>query len=580
MGLILDFDNFVEALVKIGQTLVNSENLDARLEELCSSETFKTFVFSCTKIPFEVDSEVVRLPKASRLDALPVLRKIRTRFSQPIKFLAADMAELAHIFSLPERSVFEKFSEELSSAQAGSNRLSEVLQSGIFREEVVRYRNHLEKTNPHALYPTSLYRESSGSVWSSPDDCVVEAEMSCKTFTSIRIEEGILNSDNKILKNVYKPLGRCICLVDSNVEEHFGEKVEAYFGSHEIELEKLTYRAMEVDKVLSTVESILDDFKTHAVARHEPVLIIGGGVLADVGGLACALFNRNTPYIMIGSSIVSAIDAGPSPRTCCDGYGYKNLSGSYHAPVLTLTDRSFFGTLHLGWLRHGVAEIIKMAIVKDYELFKQLEVAGPALFKTRFGTTDASRGTEIDSLAQKILAGAMRSYVEAEYDNLYETHQCRPHAYGHTWSPGFELQAGLLHGHAVSIGMGLGAFLSFRKGWLEERMLKRILHLISKYELSLWNDILLDEKLIWAAQKSVIDKRGGNLVAPVPKGKIGVCGYINELSREELASSIQDYREVCVAYDRNGEGIEPLCVDVGLEEPSEASKLATPTVAA
>ena len=99
---------------------------------------------------------------------------------------------------------------------------------------------------------------------------------------------------------------------------------------------------MEVDKVLSTVETILDDFKTHAVARHEPVLIIGGGVLADVGGLACALFNRNTPYIMIGSSIVSAIDAGPSPRTCCDGYGYKNLSGSYHAPVLTLTDRSFW----------------------------------------------------------------------------------------------------------------------------------------------------------------------------------------------------------------------------------------------
>ena len=29
-----------------------------------------------------------------------------------------------------------------------------------------------------------------------------------------------------------------------------------------------------------------------------------------------------------------------------------------------LTDRSFFGTLHLGWLRHGVAEIIKMAIVR------------------------------------------------------------------------------------------------------------------------------------------------------------------------------------------------------------------------
>ena len=69
----------------------------------------------------------------------------------------------------------------------------------------------------------------------------------------------------------------------------------------------------------------------------------------------------------------------------------------------------------------------------------------------------------------------MRSYVEAEYDNLFETHQCRPHAYGHTWSPGFELQAGLLHGHAVSIGMGLGAFLSHKIGWLNENSLLRIL---------------------------------------------------------------------------------------------------------
>ena len=70
---------------------------------------------------------------------------------------------------------------------------------------------------------------------------------------------------------------------------------------------------MEVDKSLSTVERIVRDFKDHSVARNEPVLMIGGGVLADIGGLACALFNRNTPYVMIGSSIVSGIDAGPSP---------------------------------------------------------------------------------------------------------------------------------------------------------------------------------------------------------------------------------------------------------------------------
>ena len=163
----------------------------------------------------------------------------------------------------------------------------------------------------------------------------------------------------------------------------------------------------------------------------------------------------------------------------------------------------------------------------------------------------------------------MRSYVEAEYDNLFETHQCRPHAYGHTWSPGFELQAGLLHGHAVSIGMGLGAFISHKVGWLDEKSLLRILQLISDFELSLWHDILLDEELLWSAQKSIIDKRGGNLAAPVPKDRIGKCGYINELSKAQLREGILGYQLACKKFTRDGIGIEPYCKDVGLEDPSE-----------
>ena len=100
---------------------------------------------------------------------------------------------------------------------------------------------------------------------------------------------------------------------------------------------------------------------------------MGGGVIADIGGFATALYHRNTPYVMLCTSIVTGIDAGPSPRTCCDGFGFKNLYGAYHPPILSLTDRSFFQTLHEGWIRHGIAEIIKMAVVKDKSLFELIE---------------------------------------------------------------------------------------------------------------------------------------------------------------------------------------------------------------
>ena len=85
---------------------------------------------------------------------------------------------------------------------------------------------------------------------------------------------------------------------------------------------------------------------------------------------------------MLCTSIVTGIDAGPSPRTCSDGYGFKNLYGAYHPPVLTITDRYFWKTLHEGWIRHGIAEIIKMASVEDLPLFELVEKAGPKLIRT------------------------------------------------------------------------------------------------------------------------------------------------------------------------------------------------------
>merc|ERR1719410_189809 len=95
-----------------------------------------------------------------------------------------------------------------------------------------------------------------------------------------------------------------------------------------------------------------------------------------------------------------------------------------------------------------------------------------------------------EELCDLIVGKAMEGYVRSEYGNLWETHQCRPHAFGHTWSPGYELPAGMLHGHAVATGMGYGAYLAFEEGFINSRQMHRVLRLISNMELSLWHDIM------------------------------------------------------------------------------------------
>merc|ERR1719189_1516196 len=422
------------------------------------------------------------------------------------------------------------------------------------------------ETVPHAFYPTSIYRHCDGLTLASKDSKSIEAVMSTTLTTSIKITSNVLDIKNKNLINVYLPLGRCVAIIDDKVIDYYGEKMQAYFDHYGVELIKLIHGGDEIDKDIKNVEKILVELKSKGVSRHDPVLIMGGGVIADIGGFATALYHRNTPYVMLCTSIVTGIDAGPSPRTCCDGFGFKNLYGAYHPPILTLTDRSFFSTLHEGWIRHGIAEIIKMAVVKDRSLFELIEKAGPRLITTKFGTI-GEKDVEFEELCDLIIGKAMEGYVRSEYGNLWETHQCRPHAYGHTWSPGYELPAGMLHGHAVSTCMGYGAYLSRVEGFITESELMRILKLISDMELSLWHDIMDNHDLVVAANKKVIEKRGGNLCAPVPK-QIGKCGYINDLSTEKLNYTMDVYKEICQSFPRGGRGIDVHCADVGLQDPS------------
>ncbi|MEM7812493.1 MAG: sedoheptulose 7-phosphate cyclase [Planctomycetota bacterium] len=503
------------------------------------------------------------------LRGLAAYRQLRGVFGMSLGVFAQQAAIFVGAFRAESGRRWQRLADLTCRDEAWRTlKLRKLLGDGPHGGAVSDLEDRLLAEEPHAVYPTSPYRDGRGHTAARDDHQQVEAVMASRTFTSIRVVEDVLQPRRTLLKEIYQPHGRCVAIIDPNVEEHFGPALDGYFEAHGIPLEKRIVRAMEVDKGIRTVERMLGEFKKLGISRNEPLLVVGGGVLTDTAGLAAALYHRGTPYVMISTSVVAGIDAGPSPRTCCDGYGYKNLFGAYHTPILSITDRTFFRTLREGWLRHGIAEIIKMACVKDFALFEALEEAGPELVTTRFGSTETDPHAPIHAVSQKILGLAIQSYVEAEYGNLYETHQCRPHAFGHTWSPGFEIPAGLLHGHAVTIGMGFGAHVAEQRGWIDADQMNRIHRLITSFGLSLWHDVLDDGDLLWAAQVKMTEKRGGHLAAPLPKGEIGRCGYLNDMSRDDLMAAIDSYRAVCETFERGGRGIEPHCADVGLEDPA------------
>ncbi|CAE7253460.1 unnamed protein product [Symbiodinium sp. CCMP2592] len=563
----------MRAALRAMKDIVSTEKLaEEQLQDVLCDEDVRHALVSLSRLP--VFSHEFGSAFKDDLDLLHSLKQLKYFWNLPVSQLAILMANISERIMTDITQDLRAFEERLGKSPRHLEAVKEVSKC-LPAEVYAKYMEnaaHLEDADPHAVYPTSIYRQCDAQTLATKDASTIEAVMSTTITTTIKIARKVLDPSNHLLYDVYKPLGRCVAVVDDKVDEHYGAEIDQYFASHGIEFTKLVYSGNEVDKGIEDVERILVAMKKYSLGRHEPLLVVGGGVIADIAGFATSLYSRNTPYVMLCTSIVSGIDAGPSPRVCCNGYDYKNLYGSYHPPVLTITDRGFWKTLHPGWLRHGVAEIIKMAVMKDLSLFELLERHGVRAVQTKFGTEgDSVDDPEFQDVCDLIVGKAMEGYVRSEYGNLWETHQCRPHAYGHTWCPGYELPAGMLHGQAVGTCMGFGAYLSFVEGWVSEEEMHRILKVISDCELSLYHPVMDDDQMIWKTQLAIVEKRGGNLCAPIPK-PLGFSGYLNDLSEEMLARRMHEYKDLVSKYPRAGRGVEEHCVDVGLEDP-QAKKL-------
>ncbi|MGB6166652.1 MAG: sedoheptulose 7-phosphate cyclase [Geitlerinemataceae cyanobacterium] len=415
-------------------------------------------------------------------------------------------------------------------------------------------------------YLTSQWYTGNGVIEAAGDNRSFKV---CATYTleaEVKLVNGVFDVANPVLAEVYRDRARCVAVVDQTVDELYGDRLRQYFEYYEIPLEAKVLRAWEADKTPETVHEILAFLGKDGcdVSRNEPVLVVGGGVLSDVAGLACALQHRRTPYVMVGTTVVAAIDAGPSPRTCTNGKQFKNSIGAYHPPVLTLVDRGFFRTLDVGHVRNGMAEILKMAITDDPELFELMEKYGVRLVETHFATVDAD--AELEKIADVVIYRALFSYMKHEGTNMFETFQDRPHSYGHTWSPRFEPAVKMMHGHAVTTGMAFGATLAVTLGWLEEVDRDRIVNLCRSLGLTVFHPILEDLDLMIEGQKNMQRKRGsGGLWAALPKGGIGQCDYAREISRETLTEAVAQHKEFCSAFSDGGAGQQMYLKDLGLE---------------
>ena len=364
--------------------------------------------------------------------------------------------------------------------------------------------------------------------------------------------DGAFAITNPEIADSYQQLGRCLMVVDEKVYELYGHQIRDYFKHYEINLQVFTVSIKETDKTLRTLERIIDAFADFGLLRKEPVLVVGGGLTTDVTGFACATYRRRTNYIRVPTTLIGLIDASVAIKVAVNHGKLKNRLGAYHASQKVILDFSFLKTLPIDQVRNGMAELIKIAVVSNLEIFELLEKYGEELLKTRFGYLNGT--LELQEVAHKVTYNAINTMLGLEVPNLHELDLDRVIAYGHTWSPTLELtpEIPMYHGHSVNIDMAFSATIAQIRGFISSTDRDRILGLMSRIGLAI-DSVYLTPELLWKATESISRTRDGLLRAAVPK-PIGSCYFINDLTRTDLEQALEIHREICRGYPRGGDG--------------------------
>ena len=230
------------------------------------------------------------------------------------------------------------------------------------------------------------------------------------------------------------------------------------------------------------VEAVLKDLSARHIDRQSYALAIGGGAVLDAVGFAAAIFHRGVRHIRCPTTVLAQSDSGVGVKNAINAFGLKNLLGTFAPPFAVINDQAFLDVLPARDKRAGMAEAVKVALIRDGAFFDWIEREAAVLA--------AFEPNALQTLVRRCARLHMRQIACG--GDPFESGSARPLDFGH-WSA-HKLETltrhTLRHGEAVAIGIALDSRYSVLAGLSPEGEDTRIVRLLQALGFTLWDDAL------------------------------------------------------------------------------------------
>jgi 3-dehydroquinate synthase len=334
--------------------------------------------------------------------------------------------------------------------------------------------------------------ESKDSLFQSLNPCVRV------TFTyKVHFTYGLFQLPNPILAQAIATDGekspkQVIAVVDAELLSHHPQLLEqlaAYAHKYKdaiaLEVEPIIIPGGEAAKNNPRfVEQLHKVIHNVGLCRHSYVLAIGGGSVLDMAGYAAATAHRGVRLIRVPTTVLAQNDSGVGVKNGINAFGKKNFLGTFMPPYAVLNDFAFLTSLSDRDWRSGIAEAVKVALIKDADFFQFIEIQAEALVDRN-----------MDAMQQLIYRSAQLHLEHiADGGDPFEMGSSRPLDFGHWAAHKLEqlTNYALRHGEAVAIGIALDTTYSYLAGFLSQLEWQRVLNLLHTLGFSLYVSALAE----------------------------------------------------------------------------------------
>jgi len=361
----------------------------------------------------------------------------------------------------------------------------------------------------------------------------------------VQIQEDIFSLNNKELAKAIADRS-CLVVISETIQALYGDRIQSYLDQN---FDTGAYKVFvcpsgEKNKTMETVVEICAQAKDFQLDRDGLFIGVGGGIILDMVGFAASIYRRGTKYIKVPTTLVGQVDVAVGLKTGVNCFRSKNILGNYYPAYHTLNDRVFLETLPTRELRCGMAEVIKMAIVCDGDLFDKIERA-----------CLAEDEMDLSRIDYDIYKQAMVRMMEELQPNLLEANLERLVDFGHTFSMNFEIDSNheIHHGEAVAIDMALSCCIARALGIFSEEECNRAIWVLKKSGLAIYDSAVCT---IEALKRSIYDvrlhRKAVNLVVPPTIGQgvfIKSPDVLSDQLLEKSVNMLRSYEKNCVNTD-------------------------------